>query len=79
MIVLNWFRVRRAQVSALLTKGSDSPRAIGCGGRLVVSTGVIDALLAAMAALALAMSLLRCCNSSVVGNDVLLFGGFSHW
>ena len=37
---------------------------------------MIEALLAATAALASAMSLLSHCSSSVIGKDILLFGGF---
>ena len=67
-------------MSVLLSEGNDScwviSWGIALGSDLIVSCGESDARLSAIAALALAISLLRHCNSSVVGKEVLLFGGF---
>ena len=70
-------------MSVLLTKGSDSCRVIGWGIGLnsdsVVSFEESEARLVTIATLASAMSLLRHCNSSIVGSEALLLGGFGCW
>ena len=80
VVVPNQFRVGRVQVSVLLTEGKDSCHVISCGidpnSGLVVSCES-EAQLIVIAALAPAISLLRCCNSSVIGSEVLLLEGFS--
>ena len=68
-----------AQVNVLLTEGNASCCVADRGFGLTVSMEGIDVLLAAIAILASVISPLRRCNSSVVGSDVLHFGGFSRW
>ena len=60
----------------LLTEGSSLYHVMGFGSGSVVFFGESEAFLDVTVALASAMSLLRCCNSSVVGSDALRFGGF---